>query len=602
MEPAVLLASQLVVVATNGGIALALVIAILRRPDLRRAWLPVLATLLLLVSTGFSAWGPSVISAAWFLCFPLLCFTFPNGTLSPRWTIVPLAVAVASTTVYVATDMRIADEIWWGPLAAILVILSVGDLLYRYARRLTADERMRLRWALLGVIIEVSLFLLIMIAEGGTVAGHGPLSVAAANIAGLWIAPAFAIGLAWPRLANVDRALRAVIALAFTALPLGLLCWSVVWLAAPLGATAGWIAGPVVAVTTIPLHRFATWAADRIVFRGRADPLESLRELGVRLDAQLDLTAVPLALVRLIHEALGFQTVQLRGPGDTHVHVGASGTTPITEFPVLYRGEQLAILAVQPRPTEITLTVHDAAIVAELVRQAAPALHGVRTFAELTDAQERIQRLRQSERARMRRDLHDDLAPTLAGLGLSATAILALAADRPAIAELAEGLRADTGAALAQVRELAHDLRPETLDQEGLLLTLRRRLVRTDAPPRIRITGPDGELHLDPRVELAALRIVQEAVTNARRHSGANHIDVLIGLDTSALLLEVRDDGIGIPHRPTAGMGLESMRARAAELGGVTVIAAAIEGGTVLRARLPLDPTADEVLDERDAS
>ncbi|KRA23571.1 hypothetical protein ASD65_03385 [Microbacterium sp. Root61] len=592
MDHTLLLASQLIVMAVSWGTATCLVVAFVRRRDVRAAWVPVVATLGLLVSTGFIATAASTpMAAAWFVCFPVLCFTYPDGRLRPRWTIIPLAVSVIGTAAYIATDSQITDAAWWPFAAGAQTLLGVGVLIYRYSRRLSADDRMRLRWPLLAVIVEVSIFAVIMLAEGGTVAEHGPLSVAAANLAGLWIGPGFAIGLAWPRLLNVDRALRGVLVVVFTAIPLAAACAVVIALSSDLGASAAWLTALAVAILAVPLTRLSAHAADRLVFRRRADPLSSLRELGARLDAQLDLTAVPHTLVALIHEALGFEEVVLRGPGEVEVRVGEPNASATTEFPVMYRGERLAVLVVSPRRTELTLTAHDAAVVDELVRQSAPALHGVRTFAELVDAREHLQRLRQSERARMRRDLHDDLAPTLAGLGLSATAIAALTADRPAVARLAETLREDAGAALAQVRELTHDLRPEALDQDGLLITLQRRLVRDGtAGPQVRVTGPEGEFHLDPRVEVAALRIAQEAVSNARRHAEAAQIAVRVGLDPTSLLVEVRDDGVGLAENRTAGLGLESMRQRARELGGATVISPALGGGTVVRARLPLEP------------
>jgi signal transduction histidine kinase len=92
-------------------------------------------------------------------------------------------------------------------------------------------------------------------------------------------------------------------------------------------------------------------------------------------------------------------------------------------------------------------------------------------------------------------------------------------------------------------------------------------------------------------VEVAAYRIVCEALTNVARHSGARTCTVTLGRD-KGLRVEVVDDGVGISGRPGRGLGLGSMRERAAELGGTFVIDAPTRGGTRIVARLPIQPEA----------
>jgi signal transduction histidine kinase len=230
----------------------------------------------------------------------------------------------------------------------------------------------------------------------------------------------------------------------------------------------------------------------------------------------------------------------------------------------------------------------DSATLAHVAAQAGPALHGARVVGELIQARSRVVRAREEERKRLRRDLHDELAPTFAGLGLSAAAVETFtrvgdARASDAAAQLVAGLQA----ASRQLRDVAYDLRPPVLDEEGLVAALRERILTPGSSPEITMDAPRDRLELPAAVESAAYRIAQEAVMNVRRHAAASHCHVTISLDAGALRLEVEDDGIGVrPGRP--GVGLRSMRERAVELGGSLDLTRPEGGGTAVIALLPL--------------
>ena len=92
---------------------------------------------------------------------------------------------------------------------------------------------------------------------------------------------------------------------------------------------------------------------------------------------------------------------------------------------------------------------------------------------------------------------------------------------------------------------------------------------------------------LSAAVEVAAYRIVSEALNNVARHSGATDVEVVLTQDDLALTVEVRDNGRGIPEDAVAGIGLASQRERAIELGGEWHVTARPGGGTIVRAVLP---------------
>ena len=91
-------------------------------------------------------------------------------------------------------------------------------------------------------------------------------------------------------------------------------------------------------------------------------------------------------------------------------------------------------------------------------------------------------------------------------------------------------------------------------------------------------------------MEIAAYAIVREALTNVVRHAGATHAAVRLDIDGPRLVVEVADDGCGLPAAVNTGVGLASMQERAHELGGTCTITAQPGGGTVVAARLPLSP------------
>ena len=212
----------------------------------------------------------------------------------------------------------------------------------------------------------------------------------------------------------------------------------------------------------------------------------------------------------------------------------------------------------------------------------------------LQRSRERLVTAREEERRRLRRDLHDGLGPTLAAQTLKVGSARALY-QRDAVAAdvlLAE-LETDMQTALTDIRRLAYDLRPPALDDLGLVGAIREdakrfRTLAADAQElAIGIEAPDSLPPLPAAVEVAAYRIVQEALTNVVRHAHAHTGWVRVNVD-EALCIEIADDGLGLPTPRHIGVGLLSMRERAEELGGSCTVERHPAGGTRVLARLPL--------------
>jgi len=205
------------------------------------------------------------------------------------------------------------------------------------------------------------------------------------------------------------------------------------------------------------------------------------------------------------------------------------------------------------------------------------------------------QRSRQEERRRLRADLHDGLGPTLTGIAFQADAVVNLVVSDPGRAqELSQQIRDRVTGAIDEVRRLISQLRPVALDELGLIGALReqaqllsRRSDGTSLEITVRARSPLPGI--PPEVEVAAYRIVTEALTNAVRHSRAARIDVDVALtgEPVELLLAVQDDDSRPGEQWQSGVGLESMHERVAELGG-TVRAGPTPQGGLVQARLPI--------------
>jgi signal transduction histidine kinase len=203
------------------------------------------------------------------------------------------------------------------------------------------------------------------------------------------------------------------------------------------------------------------------------------------------------------------------------------------------------------------------------------------------------------ERVRIARELHDVVAHHISMIAVQAetarlttTGMPAAGAQRlSAIGDTARSALTEMRRLLGVLREDAQadtpDLRPqpglqqlnELLDEARDASTSGARLILSGRPVRI-----------DPGVELAAYRIVQEALTNARRHAPGAGIDVELHYDESSLRLRIRDNGPGLPAQaPADGHGLAGMRERAAAVGGQLKTGAAAGGGFLVEATLPAD-------------
>ncbi|MEW2354374.1 histidine kinase [Spirillospora sp. NPDC029432] len=214
-----------------------------------------------------------------------------------------------------------------------------------------------------------------------------------------------------------------------------------------------------------------------------------------------------------------------------------------------------------------------------------------RLTGDLQRSRERILATREEERRRLRNDLHDGLGPTLAGLAMSLDAArLTLSGEPERIEPVLTELRDRLATAVGQIREMAYGLRPPALDDLGLAAAIESLAEGCCERVDVRFDGEQGGL--PAAVEVAAYRIVEEAVANVRKHARAGTALVLISRDAD-LHIMVADSGVGLPEQPRGnGLpptgGLARMREWAAEVGGGCTVTTRPGVGTIVTSRLPL--------------
>jgi signal transduction histidine kinase len=350
----------------------------------------------------------------------------------------------------------------------------------------------------------------------------------------------------------------------------------------PTIGTLGLLAA-VLAATFHPLQVMLRGVVDELLFGRRPDPLDAASRVASRIGED------PGDALRAIREALVLPYAAIRADG---VDVRASGTVTAHTRSFPLDGAD-AVLVVGLRPGDLGLSrgdEHALALVAPLLAQTLRA----RALAEqVRESRGATVAALEEERRRLRRDLHDGLGPRLSGIAFTSDAARNLVRTDPAVAEelLAE-LRADTVAAIEEIRQLVYAMRPPALDELGLVPALRQQAAalrsRDGSPLAVTLSAADPLPELSAAVEVAAYRIVIEALTNVARHSPSRSAAVRLDAPTGGLSVVVTDGGTSGGGAPwTAGVGLSSMRERAAQVGGTLNAGPTSEGGRV-EALLPL--------------
>lgn len=344
-----------------------------------------------------------------------------------------------------------------------------------------------------------------------------------------------------------------------------------------------------VAVATLAVLPWTERKVRRLVYGDAStDPTRLVLGLGSRLGVEGDLEELFKGLARDLAAGLRLESVEVRAEGLHEVRVGTPTSEPVV-VPLLHQGHRVGAVAVTAPAGEV-LGPRVEQLITDFGAVAAAALVVRAQAREVEAARQRLTRARLEERKVIRREIHDGLGPSLAGLrlGLQGARNL-LGRDDAAAARILEQLQADLDQRVAEVRTLSHSLLPPVLDELGLapaLVELAARHSENGLRVEARAEVPDG---LPQPVAVAAYGIVSEALVNAGRHAGATVCAVTAQVVAGRLRVEVADDGSGFAPDAVPGVGTAAMRERADELGGILTIDDRPGGGTLVTAELPLE-------------
>ncbi len=518
-------------------------------------------------------------TAAAALLLPLALTTYPRVRWRGPVDFVALAT-IAGAGGLAASQWR--DDSAVGTMGLVLALAVIAHTWWRIEQS-SATERSALVWMALGTGVPGLVTGVLLFAAPnttGVVVGLGLLVV---------VGPAMYVGVARPEVVDVRGLVVHAVVFAFA----GVVYVSAYVTVASLleilsgstpsvGALA--ITGLIVATTFHPAQVMLRGVVDELLFGRRPDPL------GAAADVVGHLGDDPVSALRAIRQTLVLPYAALTVGGEAVATSGVA-VTHTRKLTLELADGRRGTLQVGLRAGDLGLSAGDEHVLRLVAPLLAQTLRANRLAADLQVSREETVTVLEEERRRLRRDLHDGLGPRLSGIAFTSDAARnSLRADPDVTDQLLATVRAETVSAIEEIRRIVYAMRPPALDELGLVPALRQQAVglrtRDGDPLRVTITSDELPWGVSAAVEVAAYRIVMEALTNVARHSDSATAAVCLRAESGALVVEVAD--AGTPRGVwSTGVGISSMRERAAQLGGTLFAGSNGRGGQV-SAVLPL--------------
>jgi signal transduction histidine kinase len=527
----------------------------------------------------------------WGLITTFAILLFPDGHLpSRRWRPVGWA---AGACILGCTAVSVVPALEAPALVAtaLVTVVCLVSVVVRW-RSGDADDRRRLAWVVLAVVVMV-------VTAAAGVAGaalDAPEAVGVLEESVLQAAIPVGAGLGIVRagLFDIEVVLdRALVYVGLIALVLGtyaaVVAVSTRAVDASAGQAAGLLAAVAVGVSSGTFTPRLVAAVDRRLFGQRSSPYTVLSHVtrhATRADGVEELLD---AAARSVAQDLRLPYVEIVAEPAASTHAEYRSDAVVVD--IVHRDRREGVLVAGLRRGQRRFTPRETDLLEDLCRQLAVTMRAVRLANELQDSRERIVRAREEERRRIRRDLHDGLGPVLAAAGLQVDTLRDhLAPDDRRGRELLDRMGAGLRQGVSDVRRTVEGLRPPALDQIGLAAVVREHAAALDGHGLAVMAEVPETVCAPAAVEVAAYRIILEALTNVTRHAGASRCTVRVVRQPDAVVLEVTDDGVGLRSGTDGGdgVGLSSMRERAEELGGRLLVRTPPGGGTCVRAVIPV--------------
>ncbi len=576
-------------------------------------------------SLFWTQWFSAVSVIGWVSLF-LFFYLFPNGAIAPRWTVIPISLFAIIKLFSVLFMNTILDHSQWPGFVNLLlfgvpIVMLIYIQLQRYRNCTNHEERQQTKWIIYGFSFGFLCFICIsLLFYPGLF--ESPIAYVYLNgflhLTLLIIPLTLTLAILRQRLWMVDPIVnRTIVYLALTASIAAIYTLCIVYLGAIIHTGDNLIPSllttVIVAIVFAPLRDRLQRFVDRLMKGRHDDPYGLLLELR-------DLLVQPLPSEAMLEAIVGFIRISLRIPY-VAIAIEVNGmrriasldsdgtTTGGHSFPIIHLGKEVGTLIAANRQGE-PFTSLDHKLLNVMLSHAGSIVdnyimtRGMKMLADdLQHSRERLILAREEERRQIRRNLHDELAPRLAALGLNATAAeMYVKSDPETATQLLSELRQVIRSTVEDIRTLVHDMRPASLDEWGLEGAIQERIRELNKP--LEAVGLQFEFHvpsslpmLPAAIEVAAYWIATEAIGNVVRHAQATSCSVTLDARSPGLLtLQIVDNGIGIDERwqsaTTNGIGIGSMQERAAEIGGSCAVGRNPQGGTIVSAGLPFTTTA----------
>ncbi|QJD82217.1 GAF domain-containing sensor histidine kinase [Cohnella herbarum] len=575
-------------------------------------------------------WFSCISTMGWISLFLFICL-FPNGRFMPKWTIIPVIVFASVKIISeIFKDTALDHNYWPLPIVIALFVIPIGALIYsqhyRYRACLNREQRQQTKWIVYGFSASLIAFVVISLFFEPSLYDTPVAFVYLNGFLHLFllILPlTLTFGILRKRLWDVDPVVkRTLVYFLLSACIVALYSLSIVFFGKMFHSENRFlpslISTVVVAILFAPLKERLQRSVNRMMKGRHDDPFGMLSDLRSLLVKPLPPEEMLDTIVRFIRQSLRipYAAIAVEVKGIDRIASSDSDGEDITEnqtFRIIHRGEEVGALIVANRPGE-PFTSEDLRLLDVLLGHAGPIIEnftmtsGMRLLAEdLQRSREKLVIAREEERRMIRRNLHDELAPRLAALGLNATAAeMYVRRDPEAATELLSELRQVIRSTVEDIRTLVHDMRPASLDEWGLVGAIQQRIEELTRPIRLleNEQGTTSGLNIEFRfpqhlpalpaaAEVAAYWIATESIANVARHSQATQCTVRLAMTSDEILnIEIIDNGIGIDELripfANGGIGISSIRERASELGGLCTIERLQTGGTRVAASIPV--------------
>ena len=555
----------------------------------------------------------SVILIISSLFYPLLIamvLLFPDGRFVPAWTrwLVLLSIPFIPLSYAFNTSMAsflASPLLWVGILLFVpITLIAFYVQIYRYREVSDPIERQQTKWVVYGLSLMFLCFVIttppyvymLQRPPGSPLMWWGTITSLIYSISLTFLPISLTIAVLRYRLYDINILInRTLVYGALTVTTMGIYVFIIGYLGnlfQTINQTLlAFLATGLVALLFQPLRERLQTGVNHLMFGERDDPVAVLGSLSKRLEASADPEAILPGIVDTVGQALKlpFVAIEVFNGGSSKV-VAEFGDEPesLEHLPLIHQSKTIGQLVFARRSPNELFSESEYKLLRNVSRQTGAAVHSAKLTADLRRSRMQLVTAREEERRRLRRDLHDGLGPTLAGVTLRIDNARNKLMSNPdqtdtILVETKEQIQ-DT---IGDIRRLVYELRPPALDDMGLVNAVRSYVDKQKIDGlKISIDDSKGLSPLPAAVEVAAYRIALEGISNVIRHAQATVAVIRFSPEQDKLTVEIVDNGIGLPEPIPVGVGMTSMRERAEELSGQLNLIPQ-SPGTLLRVCLP---------------